>query len=73
MYFEKMNFHITSMVKDGGTVLIETRKFIVNYKQKQHDEFKQKLIDLMKTCKCVSSTEDIDVIKNAVIKFNKQH
>ncbi|CAI6360350.1 unnamed protein product [Macrosiphum euphorbiae] len=73
MYFEKMNFNITSMIKDGGVVLMETRKFIVNYKQKQHDEFKQKLIDLMKNCKCVSSTEDIDVIKNAVIKFNKQY
>ncbi|XP_026804057.1 dynein assembly factor 3, axonemal homolog [Rhopalosiphum maidis] len=72
MYFEKMNFHITSMIKDGGVVLMETRKFIVNYKQKQHDEFKQKLMDLMENCKCMSS-EDIDIVKNAVIKFNKQH
>lgn len=71
-YFEKINSHITSMIKNEGIVLMETRKFIVNYKEKQHNEFKQKLIDLMKDCKCVTS-ENIDVIKNTVIKFNVQH
>lgn len=71
-YFEKINSRVTSMIKNEGTVLMETRKFIVNYKQKQHNEFKEKLIDLMKNCKCVTS-ENIDVIKNTVIKFNVQH
>jgi hypothetical protein len=51
---------------------METRKFIINYNEKQHNEFKHKLMDLMKSCKCVSS-EDIDVVKNPVIKFNVQH
>jgi len=72
MYFEKINSHVTSMIKDGGVVLIETRKFIVNYKEKQHDEFKQKLINLMRNCNC-ALLNDIDVVKNAVIKFNVQH
>lgn len=72
MYLEKMNSHVISMIKDGGIVLMETRKFIVNYKETQHNEFKQKLIDFMKTCKCMSS-EDIDVIKNAVIQCNIKH
>lgn len=73
MYFEKMNSHIVSMIKDGGVILIETRKFIINYKEKQHNEFKQKLIDLIKSCKCVPLNDDFDVIKNAVIKLNVQH
>lgn len=72
MYFEKMNSHITSMVKDKGVILMETRKFIVHYKEKQHNEFKQKLINLANNCKLMS-LEDIDVVKNAVIKFNVQH
>lgn len=72
IYFEKLNSNITTMIKDRGIVLMETRKYIVNYKQKEHDEFKQKLIDLMQLCKCVP-TNDIDVIKNAVIKFHVQH
>lgn len=70
-YFEKINSHVTSMIKDGGIVLMETRKFIINYKEKQHDEFKQKLTELMKSCKCVP-IGDIDVVKNAVVKFNVQ-
>lgn len=72
MYFEKMNTHIISMIKDGGVVLMETRKFIVNYKEKQHNEFKQKFIDMMKSCNCVS-VEDVDVVKNPVIKLNVKH
>lgn len=72
MYFEKMNYHITSMIKDKGVILMETRKFNVNYKEKQHTEFKLKLINLANDCKFVSS-ENMDVAKNAVIKFNVQH
>lgn len=72
MYLEKMNSYVTSMIKDGGIVLIETRKFIVNYREKQHNEFKQKLLDFMKGCNCVP-LEDIDVIKNSVIKLKVQY
>lgn len=72
MYFEKMNSRITSMVKDKGVILMETRKFIVHYKEKQHSEFKQKLVNLAKNCKLMS-LEDIDVVKNAVIEFNVQY
>jgi len=72
IYIEKMNANIISMIKNEGVILMETRKFIINYNEKQHNEFKHKLMDLMKSCKCVSS-EDIDVVKNSVIKFNVQH
>lgn len=71
VYFEKMNSNVTSMVKNKGVVLMETRKFNVNYKELQHNMFKDKLIDFMKECECVL-LEDIDVIKNSVIKFNIQ-
>lgn len=70
-YFEKITPQMASMVVDGGVVLIETRKFIVNYKEKQHGEYQQKLIEIMKNCKC-ETLEDIDVVKNSVIKFNVQ-
>lgn len=71
MYFEKMNSDIASMVKDGGVILMETRKYIINYKEKQHDDFKRKLTELMTNCKC-APFEDIDVVKNSVVKFNVQ-
>lgn len=73
VYIEKINPNVMSMIKEGGVMLMETRKFIVNYKQKQHDEFKQKLMDLMKNCECVLTEDDIDVVKNAVIKLIVQH
>ncbi|VVC43332.1 Dynein assembly factor 3, C-terminal domain,Domain of unknown function DUF4470 [Cinara cedri] len=72
IYLEKMNANVTSMVKNEGTILMETRKFIVNYKEAQHNEFKQKLLDFMKNCDCIV-LEDVDVIQNAVIKFNVKH
>jgi len=72
IYYEKINSRLMSMIKDGGVILMETRKFIVNYKEKHHNEFKEKLMDLMKNCNCVFS-DDIDVVKNAVIKLNVQH
>lgn len=71
-YFDKINPNVTSMIKNEGVVLMETRKFIVNYREKEHEEFKQKLKDLMKKCKCISPG-NIDVVKNAVVKLNVQH
>lgn len=71
-FFEKMNPNIVSMIKEEGVLLMETRKFIINYKEKEHNEFKQKLIDFMKNSNC-ESLEEIDVVKNAVIKLNVQH
>ncbi|XP_050543806.1 dynein axonemal assembly factor 3 homolog isoform X2 [Daktulosphaira vitifoliae] len=70
-YFEQMNPKIISMVKDNGTVLIESRKFIVNYKEEQHNAYKQKLLDLIKMSECRTMSE-IDVIKNAVISYKIQ-